>query len=47
MDQPSDQEQTIKELNEYIKQLENRAVELKTIIDQNQKDTDEIDEERR
>lgn len=43
----NDQEYKIKELNEYIKQLEGRINKLNESIEQNDKEAEEYDEERK
>lgn len=46
MDQSFDQEKNIRELNDHIKQLESKIIELTDIVNQNIKDTNEFNEER-
>ncbi|KCZ80753.1 hypothetical protein H312_01811 [Anncaliia algerae PRA339] len=46
MDQSFDQEKNIRELNDHIKQLESKIIELTEIVNQNIKDTNEFNEER-
>lgn len=46
MDQSFDQEKNIRELNDHIKQLESKIIELTEMVNQNIKDTNEFNEER-